>query len=66
MGSELFEDKLNPDKLSSVKLVRGQKGAYGWEIKVYDDNPHIAYEKCESINLLMESLYGKDSEETDA
>jgi len=56
---KLSKEILNKESLSSVKLVKGQKGAFGWEIKVYHKDPLEAYEKCQSINLAMESLYGE-------
>lgn len=57
MGSESFEDIGNPLKLSSVKLVMGQKGSYGWEIKVYNDDPQKALGTCIIIDDKLKKKY---------
>ena len=35
---------------SSIKLIKYQKDAFGWEIKVYDNDIDAAFEKVKELN----------------
>ena len=42
---------------SSVKVTKNTKG-YGWEIKVYDDNPDKALDKTIELEIRCQLIYG--------
>lgn len=44
---------------SSVKLMKGMTGKYGWEIKLYFDNDQdFPLSKLNDINKLLNEKYG--------
>lgn len=53
-----MEDKSTPQKeLSYVKLIRGQRGSYGWEIKIVDDDYKKILEKVEHLDEELTETY---------
>jgi len=45
------------EQKSSVKLIRGQRGNYGWEIKVVSDNPDELVQKAAELDAQLKRIY---------
>ena len=43
---------------NSIKLTRGQKGAYGWEIKMYGLNTNAILRNIEATDGKLRKNYG--------
>ena len=46
------------DTVNSVKVIRGQRGSYGWEIKVYKDDLSVAVNEIKEIDGKLVKLFG--------
>lgn len=40
-----------------IKLIRGQRGNYGWEIKIVDDDESVIFDKVKQLNDKMKEEY---------
>ena len=41
----------------SIELTRGQRGGYGWSIKVHEPEGDLAMAKIEAIDLMLREKY---------
>lgn len=46
-----------PKELNSIKLIRGQRGSFGWEIKLVGDNEIDIKKKLDILNKEMVKSY---------
>ena len=61
-----MEETINNVKdCHSVKLIRGQRGSYGWEIKIVGDNINKIIENLVKTNIELNSLYSVSGNETE-
>lgn len=52
------------EQLPSIKLIRGQKNSYGWEIKAYGKDINKVLEQLKQVNdRLVEQYCGGDKDE---
>jgi len=42
---------------SSIKLIKGQKDSYGWEIKAYNKDLAAAVEKLKEIDKMLRERF---------
>jgi len=51
-----MELNINESK-SSIELTRGQKGSYGWKVKVYDPDADKALQETFRLNMELLEKY---------
>ena len=51
------------EKVKKVKLVKGQRGGYGWEISAEGSNFDEILTEIYDVDTDLQSKYGKPSEE---
>lgn len=47
-----------PDQINSIKLIKGQKDSYGWEIKAYGNDFDELMKQIENTNKALKISYG--------
>jgi hypothetical protein len=50
--------KIVNEQAPSVKLIKGQKGAYGWEVKAFGNNLNDVIEKVKEANEQLQNQFG--------
>ena len=50
-------ERIQHENQCSVSVTRGQRGTYGWDIKVYDEDPAIAAGKAVAVDTLLREAY---------
>lgn len=53
----VVETEVKHDQISSIKLIKGQKNNYGWEIKVYNNDLDAAIRIIENVNSALKIKY---------
>lgn len=46
------------ESTSSIEITRGQKGAVGYNVKIYDKDPDRAYTKAVELEKKLKAEYG--------
>jgi hypothetical protein len=54
--------KIVYEQAPSVKLIKGQKDSYGWEIKVYGKNMDAVLKQVNEVNEKLLAQYSKNGE----
>lgn len=54
MNKELISEK---NDLNTIKLIRGQRGGYGFEIKLVGENEKDILERLENVNKELVKTY---------
>jgi len=49
--------KLIEENKNSIKIIRGQRGNYGWEIKILDEDENKIFERIKKINKSLEEEF---------
>jgi len=51
-------EHLSPkEELNSIKLIRGQRGGYGWEVKLVGINENIILKKLKLVDEELKKTY---------
>jgi hypothetical protein len=58
MGNEESAEIRSGESTSSVEITRGQKGAVGYNVKIYDKDADKAYAKAVEIEKKLRTEYG--------
>jgi hypothetical protein len=61
MESKLY-GKIVHEQAPSVKLIKGQKDSYGWEIKIYGKNMDAVLKQVNEVNEKLLAQYSKNGE----
>lgn len=51
----------NTEPLIKVKLIKGQKESYGWEISVREDDPSTLQKKIDDIDAALRAKYVREA-----
>jgi len=51
--------KIVNEQAPSVKLIKGQKGAYGWEVKAFGNNLNDVIEKVKEANGKLQKEFSE-------
>ena len=54
--TQKLEGLIQNNSQSSIEVKRGQKGDYGWDIKIYFTNPGNWIDVIDTIDLIDEAL----------
>lgn len=53
-----MDEKLSPKQdLNSIKLIRGQRGSYGWEIKLVGEDEKEIIKKLKLVDEELNKIY---------
>jgi hypothetical protein len=47
------------EQLPSIKLTKGQKDSYGWEVRVFGKDTSLLVQELKTINELLKREFGE-------
>ena len=56
------EELLSNKDLNSIKLIRGQRGSYGWEVKLVGEKDSDILERLKKVDTELNQVYNLNLE----
>ena len=52
-------EAVSQEQLPSIKLTKGQKDSYGWEVRVFGKDTTLLVQELKTINELLKREFGE-------